>query len=237
MKTKYKKEWFEETGPKYTIEVALLKDIASNRDDILREDHKFLLSNTSKLLSEIIRLDGSGDISFIYEKIGTRLKYIMIDEFQDTSYLNWEALRPLVLESIDSGNRSVIVGDVKQSIYRWRNGDWRILNDIEKGISYGSDSSFYRLPTIVKLQKNYRTDGNIVEFNKELFSKGIESFADGMEGLDSEHIDLIKGVFSDAEQGHKEELKGRGELRCRFVVGSTIAEYDQIGRASCRERV
>lgn len=216
--------------------IALLKDIASNRDDILREDHKFLLSNTSKLLSEIIRLDGSGDISFIYEKIGTRLKYIMIDEFQDTSHLNWEALRPLVLESIDSGNRSVIVGDVKQSIYRWRNGDWRILNDIEKGISYGLDSSFYRLPTIVKLQKNFRTDGNIVEFNKELFSKGIESFADGIEGLDSEHIDLIKGVFSDAEQKHKEELKGRGELRCRFVVGSTIAEYDpKIKSATIQE--
>ena len=82
-------------------------------------------------------MDDNGDISFIYEKIGTQLKYIMIDEFQDTSCLNWETLRPLVLESIDSGNRSVVVGDVKQSIYRWRNGDWRILNDINKGINYG----------------------------------------------------------------------------------------------------
>lgn len=206
--------------------IALLKDIANHRDNILKEDHKFLLSNTSKLLSEIIRLDDNGDISFIYEKIGTRLKYIMIDEFQDTSCLNWETLRPLVLESIDSGNRSIVVGDVKQSIYRWRNGDWRILNDIEKGINYSSDSSLSRIPVINKLIKNYRTDANIIEFNNELFGDGVEVFAEGIEGLDKGHIDLIKGVFSDAKQDYRQELKGKGEVRCRFVIGSSVSEFD-----------
>ncbi|MDD3286492.1 MAG: UvrD-helicase domain-containing protein, partial [Bacteroidales bacterium] len=110
--------------------IGLLKNIANHRDDILKEENKFLLSNTSKLLSDIIRLDNNSDISFIYEKIGSRIKYIMIDEFQDTSLLNWKTLSPLVLESLDRGQRNVIVGDVKQSIYRWRNGDWRILNNI-----------------------------------------------------------------------------------------------------------
>ncbi|MDD4684358.1 MAG: UvrD-helicase domain-containing protein [Bacteroidales bacterium] len=206
--------------------IALLKDIANHRDDILKEDYKFLLSNTSKLLSEIIRLDDNGDISFIYEKIGTQLKYIMIDEFQDTSCLNWETLRPLVLESIDSGNRSVVVGDVKQSIYRWRNGDWRILNDINKGINYGENSSLSRLPDIKNLNKNYRTDANIIDFNNEVFGEGIKSFTSTIEGLDPEHIDLIKGVFSDSKQDYKEEVIGRGEVRCRFVVGSNRSECD-----------
>ncbi len=206
--------------------IALLKDIANHRDDILKEDYKFLLSNTSKLLSEIIRLDDNGDISFIYEKIGTQLKYIMIDEFQDTSCLNWETLRPLVLESIDSGNRSVVVGDVKQSIYRWRNGDWRILNDINKGINYGANSNLSRLPYIKNLNINYRTDANIIDFNNDVFGEGINSFANTIEDLDPEQIDLIKGVFSDSKQNYEEKQIGKGEVRCRFVVGSNRSECD-----------
>lgn len=207
--------------------IALLKNIATHRDNILKEDYKFLLSNTSKLLSEIIRLDNNSDISFIYEKIGTQLKYIMIDEFQDTSCLNWETLRPLVIDSIDNTeNRSIIVGDVKQSIYRWRNGDWRILNDINKGINYSNGLSSSRIPNIKTLTTNYRTDGNIIDFNNEVFSDGISQLADGIENLDSDYCSEIKGVFSDSEQQYKKEVKGKGEVRCRFVEGANISDYD-----------
>lgn len=56
----------------------------------------------------------------------------MIDEFQDTSAMQWKNFRPLVVNSLGEGAKVMIVGDVKQSIYRWRNGDWRLLaNGVE----------------------------------------------------------------------------------------------------------
>lgn len=199
--------------------IGLLKNIANHRDDILKEENKFLLSNTSKLLSDIIRLDNNSDISFIYEKIGSRIKYIMIDEFQDTSLLNWKTLSPLVLESLDRGQRNVIVGDVKQSIYRWRNGDWRILNNIDKGITYEESSSNPRIPNIETLKTNYRTDKNIVEFNNNLFSQGLNLLCENIEELDKERINQIKGVFSDASQETKPNSPQSGNIRVELLVG------------------
>ena len=212
--------------------IGLLKNIANHRDDILKEENKFLLSNTSKLLSDIISLDNNSDISFIYEKIGTQLKYIMIDEFQDTSLLNWENLRPLVSESIDSGNRSIIVGDVKQSIYRWRNGDWKILNDIDKGITPYMQFN-PRVPEIKSLTNNYRTDGNIVEFNNLLFSEGIDTLCQNIEILDSSQKELIKGVFADAKQSVKDNAKGKGDIRCSFVLNDKATE----GRVKTKDKL
>ncbi|MDD2577624.1 MAG: 3'-5' exonuclease, partial [Bacteroidales bacterium] len=199
--------------------IGLLKNIANHRDNILKEENKFLLSNTSKLLSDIIRLDNNSDISFIYEKIGSKIKYIMIDEFQDTSLLNWKTLSPLVLESLDRGQRNVIVGDVKQSIYRWRNGDWRILNNIDKGISYEESSSNPRIPNIETLKTNYRTDKNIVEFNNNLFSQGLYLLCENIEELDKERINQIKGVFSDASQETKPNSPQSGNIRVELLVG------------------
>ena len=208
--------------------IGLLKNIANHRDDILKEENKFLLSNTSKLLSDIIRLDNNSDISFIYEKIGSKIKYIMIDEFQDTSLLNWKTLSPLVLESLDNNQRNVIVGDVKQSIYRWRNGDWRILNNIDKGITYEESSSNPRIPNIETLKTNYRTDKNIVEFNNNLFSQGLNLLCDNIEELDKERINQIKGVFSDATQETKPNSPQSGSIRMQLLVGKKGSFEERI---------
>lgn len=73
------------------------------------------------------------DSPFIFEKIGTQLEHVMIDEFQDTSTIQWQNFKVLLDETMshqDAGN--LIVGDVKQSIYRWRSGDWRLLNNIQE---------------------------------------------------------------------------------------------------------
>ncbi len=208
--------------------IGLLKNIANHRDDILKEENKFLLSNTSKLLSDIIRLDNNSDISFIYEKIGSKIKYIMIDEFQDTSLLNWKTLSPLVLESLDNNQRNVIVGDVKQSIYRWRNGDWRILNNIDKGINYDESSSYPRIPNIETLKTNYRTDKNIVEFNNNLFSQGLNLLCDNIEELDKERINQIKGVFSDATQETKPNSPQSGSIRMQLLAGKKGSFEERI---------
>ena len=86
--------------------------------------NRFLLSDTNALLHGLIR---EGDASFVYEKIGTTIDTVMIDEFQDTSRMQWENFHLLLEESLAQKEGSLIVGDIKQSIYRWRNGDWKIL--------------------------------------------------------------------------------------------------------------
>jgi ATP-dependent exoDNAse (exonuclease V) beta subunit len=120
------------------------------------------LSDTTELLNHLI---SENDSPFIYEKTGTRLLHFMIDEFQDTSPLQWNNFLPLVRESLASNHFNLIVGDVKQSIYRFRNGDWRLLED-------QIDRDFQ--PVQINhhaLNINWRSEQCIVEFNNSLFAR------------------------------------------------------------------
>ena len=85
-----------------------------------------LIADTTELLNRII--DGS-DIPFIYEKTGTRIEHYMIDEFQDTSAMQWHNFCPLLKESLAYRRTNLIVGDIKQSIYRFRNSNWTLLDE------------------------------------------------------------------------------------------------------------
>lgn len=110
----------------------LLNHIDEEVRTLNREHNRFLLSDTNALLHKLVH---EGDSSFVFEKIGANIRNVMIDEFQDTSRMQWDNFRLLLLEGLSQGADSLIVGDVKQSIYRWRNGDWGILN------SLGNDQS------------------------------------------------------------------------------------------------
>ena len=125
-------------------------------------DHDFMLISDAPLfLKEII---GQDETPFIYEKIGTTFNHFLIDEFQDTSGFQWDNFRPLVENSLDAGYQNLIVGDIKQSIYRWRGGDWRLLlEQIQQDISPAQ--------TLVKnLDKNYRSLKQVIDFNNSLFA-------------------------------------------------------------------
>ena len=89
----------------------------------------------------------------------------MIDEFQDTSTIQWKNFKVLLEETMsreDAGN--LIVGDVKQSIYRWRSGDWRLLNNIESEFINPKKQL-----DIETLDTNYRSDRNVIDFNNAFF--------------------------------------------------------------------
>ena len=107
----------------------LLNHIDEEVKTLNREQNRFLLSDTNALLHRLVK---EGDSSFVFEKIGASIRNVMIDEFQDTSRMQWDNFRLLLLEGLAQGEDSLIVGDVKQSIYRWRNGDWRILNGLSE---------------------------------------------------------------------------------------------------------
>ena len=104
--------------------LGILSDVLYHVHLITQADNSFLLSDAGEVLNLITKSDQS---PFIYEKIGSRFDNFMIDEFQDTSRIQWNNFSHLVDNSMAEGNDNLVVGDVKQSIYRWRNSDWRIL--------------------------------------------------------------------------------------------------------------
>ena len=110
--------------------LALIKILYDEKSELLKQDDNFVLKNTKQVLRGLsLQEDNYSDkISFIYEKIGTYLESIMIDEFQDTSSIDWYNLYALIRECLsEEDGKAFIFGDIKQSIYRWNNGDWRIL--------------------------------------------------------------------------------------------------------------
>ena len=141
----------------YTL--GLLTDLAQHIAQWREDNNKILIADTTELLNKII--DGS-DIPFIYEKTGVRIEHYMIDEFQDTSVMQWSNFRPLLKDSLDNGQSNLIVGDVKQSIYRFRNSDWKLLDRQVK-------SDFQKQVNEVALNTNWRSCQHIVEFNNMLF--------------------------------------------------------------------
>lgn len=155
---------------KYLNPLRLLGTINEEVTALNNENNSFLLAGTPILLNELIE---NNDAPFIFEKMGTVFHHIMIDEFQDTSALQWKNFKLLLSENMASGFGNLIVGDIKQSIYRWRNGDWKILKDIEREMGP-------HRPDIRNLTMNFRSERRIVDFNNALFEKAaaeIDSIA------------------------------------------------------------
>lgn len=181
----------------------LLKFVSDIYTDLLKEDDMFVLKQTAPLLSEMV---GEDDASFVYEKIGNRIDNIMIDEFQDTSELSWKNLKFLIKESLSKGEECALFGDIKQSIYRWNDGDWRMLADLSSGKSEFNDVA------VESLKDNYRTAKNIVEFNNGFFSCQYKQLAsEGANQDKKEELSLIAdSVVQNAKMSSE---KTEGEVR------------------------
>jgi ATP-dependent exoDNAse (exonuclease V) beta subunit len=131
--------------------------------ELLREKNVLCIEDTNTILRDII--DGS-DAPFVYEKIGVRYDHFLLDEFQDTSGVQWTNFSPLIGNSDAHGGENLIVGDVKQSIYRWRGSDWKLLDQKVPE----------EFPTHVEqvLDTNYRSLPSVVNFNNEFFTYAAE---------------------------------------------------------------
>ncbi|MBR4297453.1 MAG: UvrD-helicase domain-containing protein [Bacteroidaceae bacterium] len=182
-----------------------------------RENNRFILADTAHFLREMI---DDLDVPFIYERTGTRYKHIMIDEFQDTSELQWENFRPLLHNSLADNSRCLIVGDVKQSIYRWRNSDWRTLNDMEYG-------EFQDKITLPPLDTNYRSSEQVVTFNNAFFKKAarfvaqkyneVTTFADGSNAAE-DRAQAIATAYKEVEQKVPKDHLGYGYVRVEHLL-------------------
>lgn len=205
-------------------QLRLLGRIEKEVYDINAANNDYPLSNTQKLLNNLI--DGS-DSPFIYEKIGGMLRYIMIDEFQDTSTVQWDNFKVLLDDCIAHQAGSLIVGDVKQSIYRWRNGDWRLLQSLTAENRPGQVK-------VKNLDTNYRSQRNIVEFNNAFFKRAseitaAETFADLQEKnlpdrILHEAIE-IKNAYADVAQNVPEGKPKAGLVEITMLPKS---DYDDL---------
>jgi len=147
-------------------------------NDIRSRDNIFHLAETNAKIYDNIKDD---DTPYIYEKLGTKYSYFFIDEFQDTSKLQWENLLPLIKNALsgknqfnESGN-AYLFGDQKQAIYRFRNGDSSLLQELsslegfqKQVFSYAKEDNDYSL--CPDLNTNFRSGKNIIRFNNEFFS-------------------------------------------------------------------
>ena len=189
---------------------ALLGDLYAKISELCSRESLMILSETKNLLSTFIN---DSNAPFIYEKVGNRYEYFMIDEFQDTSLREWLNLRPLLLNAMASNPETpvFIVGDVKQSIYRWRGGDWRLLNN--QAIADLGESSC----DVRKLKDNFRSVPNIVRFNNEFISKAVAidnqhlntliNDALAAAKIDQQQHDELKDILANAYEGHEQEIK------------------------------
>ena len=196
--------------------LAVLNEIKKIIDTIKTENNILHISEFNKIISGIVLKE---PVPFIYERTGEKYKHFLIDEFQDTSLLQWQNLLPLIDNSLSENNLNMVVGDGKQSIYRWRNGDVEQFMNLpkiagspelgdgswEKKIALERQLNLERQYEGIELDKNYRSGKVIVEFNNDLFSFVSKNINED-----------FRSIYDKVVQKHREEKTG-GYVHVEFV--------------------
>ena len=173
-------------------------------DKLLSEKNVMCLDDSNAILRGII---GGTDAPFIYEKLGVRYEHFLLDEFQDTSKIQWDNFLPLLRESEAFHRQNLLVGDVKQSIYRWRNSDWRLL-------AQTAPSQFQDVESL-PLNENWRSLGEIVDFNNSFFRFASERLG-------------VQDIYSDVEQSVRSKDPAKGFVDVVFCEDQQTAILDRI---------
>ncbi|RNC92367.1 MAG: ATP-dependent helicase [Allomuricauda sp.] len=192
--------------------LALIAEI-QREIETLKEENAFLTINEfNELISREIKKQ---PIPYIYERMGERYRHYFIDEFQDTSVLQWENLIPLIGHALESANdfgqpgSLLLVGDVKQSIYRWRGGEPQQF----KNLVYGLKNPFTITPQVEKLQKNWRSHDEIITFNNHFFSFVAKAMQN----------EAAQKLYAEASQQETNHKKG-GVVKIALIANETGRE-------------
>jgi ATP-dependent exoDNAse (exonuclease V) beta subunit len=191
--------------------LAVLKEIAINLNALKKEFDYVHISEFNRRIADEIRQAGS--VPYLFERLGEQYQHIFIDEFQDTSLLQWHNLLPLVTNGLSSGNKSMIVGDGKQAIYRWRNGEVTQFAELpsiyQKELLPDGDlqeqilSQHFREQT---LKVNRRSLHEIVDFNNRFF-----------EFVKNQMETPVHNIYAGHQQ--KESYPDGGYVQITFVEG------------------
>jgi ATP-dependent helicase/nuclease subunit A len=206
--------------------LAILSDLWLTIRNLSNEEGFMLLADSGPLLREFVK---ETDAPFLYEKVGTRFDSFMIDEFQDTSVIQWQNFKPLVENSLAQGNFSMVVGDIKQAIYRWRNGDWRILSSgleddfASLGVNYKSlDINRRSLPAIVEFNNLFFTKASKVL--KELFEESVKDSE-----VDASFSDEIPHAYESVIQKTSKTDQGTGFVEFTYIPNEDKKFKENLG--------
>lgn len=148
--------------------LALLNRISQLIEQQYGEEEMIHISEFNKQINKVVQDE---PMPFVYERIGSRYQYYLIDEFQDTSRMQWQNLLPLVSNSIAQGGYSLVVGDAKQAIYRFRQGDVRqfvALPDVDNPV-HGALLKHPGVSEVQRLEHNFRSTETVVKFNNDFY--------------------------------------------------------------------
>lgn len=219
------KDWREYQSCNLTLkhlsQLRLLHAISEAVDEINKDTNRFMLSNTQSLLCTLMK---DSDTPFVFEKMGAYLKHIMIDEFQDTSTIQWNNFRKLLdncMAQVDSHN--LIVGDVKQSIYRWRQGDWKLLNNIEHEFTKEQIK-------IEPLDTNYRSEENIIRFNNAFFKQAVSQTVNELESEEIQGATELVEAYNEIDQKPRKD-NGKGCVRIKLF------RYDSKNASDYKQKI
>ena len=184
---------------------------------LLKEKNVLSIDDSNVILKDII--DGS-DAPFIYEKLGVRFEHFLLDEFQDTSRVQWENFKPLIANSDSEGFENLLVGDVKQSIYRWRGSDWSLMaREVSEEFPDAEEES---------LKGNWRSLRNIVGFNNEFFPYAAGRL-DSMHGLEGAEIS-VSSIYGKRDDGGFEYQEVRTKDDAEGLVEAIFCDSDEENR-------
>ena len=189
----------------------LITDISRKLKEYKDQNNLMLLADAPKFLNGVIQ---DSDTPFIYEKVGSFYRNFLIDEFQDTSGYQWKNFLPLLTNSLDQGNRSIVVGDVKQAVYRWRGGDLNLLQQEVEG-QIGKDRT-----SVLELATNYRSASHIVNFNNALFKSASAQVAKKV------NQELPINIFKDVAQ--KVVKKEEGFVQIQFIKEEEEGSWSEL---------
>ena len=219
------KNYFDANFPLFisalsVMEYAYMSGIIGALDDKLRdfreEENMVMLSDHNLMLRRSME---NNDAEFIYEKTGNRYSHFMLDEFQDTSGFQWDNLFPLIQNAIAQGQYTLIVGDPKQSIYRWRGSNMELIRtQVTKDLA-----AFSHITSNERLSTNYRSLQRVIEFNNRFFELApTVFFPSGNNPLNGHPYEDPK----DIHQGSHHGSHGQGFIRFRFLMPD-VADDEQ----------
>ncbi len=183
------------------LRYSLLSHLEETVSTLMAQRGELDIASTPELLKKIT---GSGEIPFIFEKLGTRYSVVFIDEFQDTSRSQWEVFLPLLQEALSKAQTMAVmlIGDVKQAIYRWRGGEWSLLGgEAQRALSFADQR-------LENLSTSWRSHSEIVDFNNNLFEKVVKNTTHAIDDFaqSSAHREALVEEFRGAYDNYKQDL-------------------------------